>query len=246
MYNKLFTKILDSSVWLTSDATRLVWLTFIASMDEDGFCPFAAVGNLAHRARVSLDACHDALRVLEGTDAESSNPAHDGRRIERVPGGWVVLNAQEHRDMVTRTIARERTRARVARHRERKRACNGAVTQSEAYTEARSEKIKPVRRASRVEPGEPQSFLDFWSLYPNRKGKQAAMKAWAKLNPDADLIGLMASALVWQKAQPQWTKDGGQFVPMLSTWLNQRRWEDELPTTPGRKLTPNDHGYYDR
>ena len=30
MYNKLFTKILDSTIWLEDDATRLVWITFLA------------------------------------------------------------------------------------------------------------------------------------------------------------------------------------------------------------------------
>ena len=34
MYNKLFTKILDSSIWLAPDPVRLVWITLLAAMDE--------------------------------------------------------------------------------------------------------------------------------------------------------------------------------------------------------------------
>jgi hypothetical protein len=34
MYNKLFTKILDSSIWLENHATVRVWITLLASMDE--------------------------------------------------------------------------------------------------------------------------------------------------------------------------------------------------------------------
>ena len=30
----------------------------------------------------------------------------------------------------------------------------------------------------------------------------------------------------------QLQKDGGQFVPHPTTWLNQRRWEDEVDTIP--------------
>jgi hypothetical protein len=41
MYNRLFTKILDSSIWLEADTTRIVWITMLASMDEDGFAPFS-------------------------------------------------------------------------------------------------------------------------------------------------------------------------------------------------------------
>ena len=54
MYNKLFTKILDSSIWLEPSGTRIIWLTMIAAMDENGFVQFASVANLAHRARIEL------------------------------------------------------------------------------------------------------------------------------------------------------------------------------------------------
>lgn len=142
MYNKLFTKILDSSVWLESVTTRIVWLTFIAAMDEDGFAAFAATGNLANRARVSLPQCEQAIKVLEAPDPQSADPDHDGRRIERVPGGWMVLNASKYRAMVTRVVAQERTRERVRKHRKSKAGNasvtvgNDPVTPSEAVTEA--------------------------------------------------------------------------------------------------------------
>jgi hypothetical protein len=54
MYNKLFTKILDSTIWLENDATRLVWITFLAVMDEDGFVALSASGFL-DRGPVALD-----------------------------------------------------------------------------------------------------------------------------------------------------------------------------------------------
>ena len=58
-----------------------------------------------------------------------------------------------------------------------------------------------------------------------------ARKAFAKLNPDAALVEDMLRALDWQKRLPEWTKDGGQFIPYPATWLNARRWEDEQPKT---------------
>lgn len=157
MYNKLFTKILDSSIWLEPDATRLIWLTFLAVMDEDGFAQFAGVRNVAYRARVTEEAAEKALATLEGPDPESSDPDFDGRRLERVPGGWMVLNAQKYKDLVTRVVQREQTRIRVERHRERRRnasvtKANDSVTQSEAeaetYSESRSETKKEQKPAA--------------------------------------------------------------------------------------------------
>lgn len=145
MYNKLFTKILDSSIWLEPTPTRLVWLVFLAVMDEDGFCQFASPANLAHRARLTVDEVNGALETLEAPDANSSDPDHDGRRVERVPGGWIVLNAGKYRELVTREVIREKTRLRVKKHREEKRgnapvtASNASVTPSETVSGAETD-----------------------------------------------------------------------------------------------------------
>ena len=133
MYNKLFTKILDSSIWLEPSGTRIIWLTMIAAMDENGFVQFASVANLAHRARIELAEAQAAVDCLEGPDTNSSDPDHEGRRIERVPGGWMILNAEKYREMVTRAVIQEKTRQRVAKHRtEKKKACNASVTHGNA------------------------------------------------------------------------------------------------------------------
>ncbi|TBV01264.1 hypothetical protein DNK34_21550 [Pseudomonas dryadis] len=38
--------------------------------------------------------------------------------------------------------------------------------------------------------------------------------------------------------RPDWLKDNGQFVPLPASWLNGKRWEDELAPSgappPGR------------
>lgn len=120
MYNKLFGKILDSSIWLESQPTRIVWLTLIASMDEDGFCAFASIRNVAQRAIVSHAEATRAIRILQSPDKDSSDPDHDGKRIERVPGGWMVLNSKKYRDIATRERAKMLTRERVRKYRERK------------------------------------------------------------------------------------------------------------------------------
>lgn len=140
MYNKLFTKILDSSVWLEDKATRIVWFTFLAAMDEDGYAHFAAIGNLASRARVTDKEALDAVKLLEAPDENSSDPDNEGRRIERVPGGWIVLNAPKYRDLVTRIVIREQTRKRVEKHRLSKKT---GVTLGNAHVTLSNESVTP-------------------------------------------------------------------------------------------------------
>lgn len=67
-------------------------------------------------------------------------------------------------------------------------------------------------------------FDAFWALYPKKVSKGAAEKAWGKLRPPVEQV---LSALDWQRSQPNWVKDNGQFIPNPATYLNAKGWEDE-------------------
>jgi hypothetical protein len=77
------------------------------------------------------------------------------------------------------------------------------------------------------------AFLKFWEVYPPRNGvrsgKAQCMKAWKRVKgiPEQELLKACLAALEWQKQDEQWTKDNGTFIPMATTYINQRRWEDE-------------------
>jgi len=68
----------------------------------------------------------------------------------------------------------------------------------------------------------------FWSLYPRKIGKGAAELAWKKLKPDVALQARIIQAVKAQCKSEQWRRDGGQFIPHPATWLNGKRWEDEV------------------
>lgn len=74
-----------------------------------------------------------------------------------------------------------------------------------------------------------EGFAEFWIRYPKKKSKQDAEKAWKKLQPNAELRATLLTALGTQAKTPDWTKSDGQFIPLAATWLNGRRWEDEVP-----------------
>jgi hypothetical protein len=72
------------------------------------------------------------------------------------------------------------------------------------------------------------AFETFWKLYPRKCGKEPARKAFAKINPSPELLAQMVESLAKHCASTGWTKDDGQFIPHASTWLNQKRWNDEV------------------
>lgn len=69
-------------------------------------------------------------------------------------------------------------------------------------------------------------FEEFWKAYPRKEGKQKARQAFEKVTVPLETL---LQALEQQKQSAQWTKDGGQFIPHPATWLNGKRWEDQLP-----------------
>ena len=71
-------------------------------------------------------------------------------------------------------------------------------------------------------------WLKFWSAYPKKIGKGAAFKAWKKIKPDTELGTRIVDSVLAHADLPAWKKDGGQYIPHPSTYLNQERWEDEL------------------
>ena len=79
-------------------------------------------------------------------------------------------------------------------------------------------------------------FLAFWKAYPNRKGKDAAWRAWKKCNGSRPDILHLLEIVETQKKSEQWKKDGGQFIPHPATWLNQGRWADETETPKQKGL----------
>ena len=80
-------------------------------------------------------------------------------------------------------------------------------------------------------------FSKFWSVYPNKKAKGAAEKAWAKAKPDQLLFERIIQAVMKQRASEDWLKDGGKFIPHPASWLNAKRWDDEIKAITGLSKT---------
>ncbi|KAA8555092.1 helix-turn-helix domain-containing protein [Pseudomonas marginalis] len=91
-----------------------------------------------------------------------------------------------------------------------------------------SEPVKEPKTLCTSEVELAEAFEVFWKLYPNKKSKKDARKAWEKLKPSAELRQTLMTALGSHRVSRDWTKDDGQFVPMASTWLNGERWTDVL------------------
>ena len=85
-----------------------------------------------------------------------------------------------------------------------------------------------IRTLTVIEPSKEPSwvgrFKEFWEKYPRKSAKQQAEKAFKRLNKKdqvAAIKGLQSFEFSNEK----------HFIPYASTFINQRRWEDEQETT---------------
>ena len=79
-----------------------------------------------------------------------------------------------------------------------------------------------------------ENFDKFWTLYPRKVAKLSAQRSWKRLtNKNIDSI-----FKVLHEHLIRWKFKDIQFVPHASTWINQRRWEDELESLPSDKNLP--------
>jgi uncharacterized phage protein (TIGR02220 family) len=124
---KLDCKILDKSIWRESAETCKVWITLLAMADLDGLVE-ASIDGISDRAKISLIETELAVNKFMAPDPHSTNPANEGRRIERVIGGFQVLNYEVYRQK-DHTAA-----ARMRKHREALRVTG--VTLQRVYASA--------------------------------------------------------------------------------------------------------------
>lgn len=74
-------------------------------------------------------------------------------------------------------------------------------------------------------------FKEFWKAYPRKTNKEFAKRVFAKLKVDDDLLTKMIQAIYAQN-KTVWKDKEQQYIPHPSTWLNGKRWEDEIVAKP--------------
>ena len=251
-FTKLDSGIVDSSVWAEPLATRVVWITFLAKADRTGFVAASQSGML-RASNVPKDDFISALTTLEAPDSDSRSKEYDGRRIERTPGGWKVLNYEKYRQF---SYSESKSALKKRAQRDRKRGhlgdtgghvpfLGGHSASASASSSASASKRKSVRRGGVVTSPVPPAFEAFWAKYPRKLGKQDALAEWIRITAK-ETPAILEEAL--DKYLAVIKRDGTEvrFIKHPTTFLRKDRWRDYLnyeppaEAEPERKLTPSE------
>lgn len=148
--------------------------------------------------------------------------------------------AKKFRDKYKRTLTSDAGAARSRKPTAKKTSPEqkdllGAPVTPESGSASSSPVVEPPSGASPKKPravrpdGSTYSsaFAEFWTLYPKKDAKQKAAIAWAKGDLDSELQKINADVRR-RKMSPEWQREQGQFVPLPATYLNARRWDNDI------------------
>lgn len=149
--------------------------------------------------------------------------------------GVELPNFEKHNGATAKS--RAQTAKRVANHRSDAPSnanCN-ATTVTPAL--AREEKKREEKKVKTKPQRDPAGFASFWLAYPKKVKKPEAQKAFDKI--DVTLLDTILKSIEAFKRTDQWLADSGKYIPHPASWLNGKRWEDELtPSVLSKPILP--------
>lgn len=233
MYGKIFDSMYEGTLYGHWQAI-ITMQQMIVLCDADGIVDMTPQA-IAARTSIPLDIIKEGLRVLSEPDNESRTPGSDGRRIELIDAhrswGWVLVNHQKYKTMVSHEEKREADRIRIAAKRKAEKDnknnnvadCRGMSqgVAEVAHTDTDTDTdLKPLSG----KPDAPPGFDRFWKVWPTSQRKVAKSKCiavWKRKGLEAKADAVVAHVEVLA-ASDSW-KTG--YDPMPLTYLNQERWD---------------------
>ena len=156
-FTKLDRGILQSSIMAEEPETFKVWIALLAVCDPDGIARVSAQ-YLSAIAHMPIETTRAALQRLEGPDEDSRSINDDGRRIQRVDGGYEVINYLVYRQRSLREAEAERKR--LYRHSNPSILADESSRRRDARAKVRRHSPKPPLKIKKKEKKEGEGELE--------------------------------------------------------------------------------------
>lgn len=120
-WTPLWSSAVNSSLWDEPDSVLKVFLTMLALKDWDHVYRGDAYGLGKQSRKTELEVL-EALRVLASPDTKRAvDQPFEGRRIQAVEEGWLILNGEKYRSQVSLEMKRRRNQRAQAAYRARQK-----------------------------------------------------------------------------------------------------------------------------
>lgn len=178
-------------------------------------------------ARFSTELVRRGLWHEAGYECGSDNCPPSG------PDGWVIHDYFEFQPTKEQELAKKASNAERQRQWRERNALHGLNNGSSNGVTNRSSNSPPSRPVSKESSSnsltgdDVAAFDEFWAVYPRRKAKDAARKAYTAALKRGGHEEILAGAVAYRD-ECRGDRRAEQYIAHASTWLNQGRWKDHL------------------
>lgn len=223
-YTKLFHSIISSTVWVDTPLhVKVVWIALLAKADKDGEI-YSSVRGLARDAGVTTDQCHEALDLFMQPDPESRTTAAEGRRIEKIDGGWALINHAKYREKTSLADRREKDRIRQQRKRERDtRDMSRKSRHTDSYTDSDQTQTQITQKEEH--PPAPKGVFSWEEELKNHPDldtaeNRKALQEWVAYRKEGKLRAWKPTT--WKKNFKEWKSwSAGALVRAIDKSIGQ-------------------------
>jgi hypothetical protein len=115
-YTKLFQTIVTASIWSEDSDTCKVWITLLALKNRNHEV-ISSDSGIARIADLDPEVVDRALEKFLSPDPKSGRKVAEGRRIERIPGGYKIINGEYYQEKMRSEERRDYMRIKQREHR---------------------------------------------------------------------------------------------------------------------------------
>jgi len=213
-FTKLDSGIIDSSIWAEPLATRIVWVTFLAKSNRNGFVGASQSGML-RASNVPEKDFQAAIDILEAPDSDSRSKEFDGRRIEKVPGGWQILNYAKYRQF---SYSDSKEAVKKRKQRSKHRGHTGDITGHVPFVPGHSASASASVLSNNKEEEKNRRGCNFnFETYSWEGITDRDMSGWRAAYPACDITVELNRMAEWLKANPEKRKT--RYRRFITNWL---------------------------
>lgn len=172
----------------------------------------------------SLEDIQEALAWTVGYRVERYSKPQLTKALRRLREGLMIETAKETRGVTITILNYDKYQGGICNE------GNGEGNAKETRRYALKTRMKNEEETTlRKSANESSRFDEFWNVYPRKKNKVDAQKAWKQAKGDS-LFDEIMTGLQRATTSLDWAKEGGQFIPYPASWLRAGGWMDEART----------------
>lgn len=238
----------SQAVWTLelSSTEKLIALCVADHANDDGVA-WPSVSRIAERCGLSQRCATKTLGELVGRGVLAVTEEERGTRSRRYR---VIATPERHSPRLAATPERRspltpEQDSGVNRVRGESRSATperrSATPERRSPESLRTEKNGQIE--AKAEVLHLDGFGDFYAAYPRREKRAAAERAWRKLKPSRAVRDKISARVKHALDTGEWQINRRRFIPLPASFLNEKRWEDDVTSSASVSSTYEYAGY---